>query len=214
MTTTALQRIESTAVQEIRGVDELARITGYKGLNRLTIIHDLVRIGICPFDPEGVQKYKDGVTGELNKKENSEFNLRWLRLCIWASLFLGVPIIAVGFLSDLSQTAPLLSIPTVVLCTILGSGCIDRSARIDMWRWELVEISRYSEKVPVNVVRLAAEIKLKLPDVGLYVDGLTKRRIITADPFLVISRGEALAHVAVWDEPSFDDVSIEREDEK
>ena len=104
----------------------------------------------------------------------------------------------------------------------------DLKAKYDKHKWFTVGMSwsffplyDYKQPVPMNVLSLAASIKESVPDCSLWVDALV-RRSETYDPFLVVSekckyslewgRDEKqikLYHVAVWDEPTFNDIALD-----
>jgi len=86
-------------------------------------------------------------------------------------------------------------------------------------------LENYSEPVPMSVLGLAATIKSKIPDCGLWVDALRRKEYwhFLNDPFLVVSEDKPqwskgwgfvmgntkCFHVAVWDEPTFNDIALD-----
>ena len=91
--------------------------------------------------------------------------------------------------------------------------------------WSFRPLAGYGQPVPMSVLGLAATIKSKLPDCGLWVDVLGRKKYweLLDDPFLVVSEAEPqytqhfgwlmeqgkFYHVAVWDEPTFNDIALD-----
>lgn len=81
--------------------------------------------------------------------------------------------------------------------------------------------AHYNDPIPLNVLDLAARLKDALPGCDFMVDALRlESRPAAGDPFLIVTqfdrhsagvkfdRGEKY-HLAVWDEPTFMDISME-----
>lgn len=78
-------------------------------------------------------------------------------------------------------------------------------------KWRTCSVNRFSEAIPISVLKLANDLQHYFGGVNLNIDYLSEddmevKYARTYDPFLMVraSRTSKWHHVAVWDEPTFE----------
>lgn len=195
--------------------EEAQRVLGYRPMEdpvgrqtRARAFHAmLTAAGVTPFTPESIRRYKRHMRRRASRA--------WWRY-LPALLMPGAAIF-----TALTVPHP---IPGLIIGALLGAipgGALTAMLLVDAPRfvWQQRGLSVYKLPVPASVLRTAIAVQRaadahKVP-ISLLVDSLVRENAPRArayDPFLVVSEGmfpldesgPISAHIAVWDEPTFE----------
>jgi hypothetical protein len=171
----------------------------------------LNQLGIRPFTMKSVEQYKKSKQRAANKY----FALLVTVLIVtWGLILFGkiIPdyIIDYAFRHNGMNPHFLPLVGLSVLTTTIAFGVsvvfmvFLSGINIDLTKeWCQFNLDGYRRPVPIDVLRMASEIKEVLPSATFYIDELVTRKMI--DPFLVVYNGNRNVgyYIAVWNEPTF-----------
>jgi len=161
-----------------------------------TLYDKLLAIGVEPFEPKAVDRYKRVRMGRF--------------LGQTMAIQLGVLVAAVLLLA-LAAHQPEDSARQFLdiiggAAMLIGGSAITWTAKNPLaWEWREMSLSMYDQPVPKDVLALALKVKAAIPSASFSVHELRKTRVVfDPDPFLVVNVDNAQAYIAVWDEATFD----------
>ena len=160
----------------------------------------LDELGVSPFTDESVERYKQAVLVEANKRIGKGRMLAVLSgIGVVIALICFGPALLGWFVSWKVGLGSLIGF--IAGCAICGAT--NGTAITEAAAWEVTPLVGYRSRVPKAVLRTAVALKRRLPQVELTVHELLQRERVL-DPFLAARLGETTYFVAVWDEPAFD----------
>jgi len=170
---------------------------------------ELIALGHAPFSAASVRRYKRFMV----LKANAKMILPW---ALGAAALIGVVVSSAYYLAHPSSPTDPQCFAT--LCAVFGLiGLIGTVIRVIYlltardYEWNSTPLPYYTRSVPQRALSVAVDIKEhSTRELAFNIEELKqKERPRIVDPFLVVSCGYSRFHVAVWDEPKFEE-QIER----
>ncbi|MEI6040202.1 MAG: hypothetical protein WCP93_02530 [Candidatus Berkelbacteria bacterium] len=214
--------------------EEAKQVLGYKGMAKqetsARLLRALTKIGFMPYTSESVdaymelkleEKYEDPIESGLMSKVTTAaqvcliLSAVGLFVCAFAASLHSYPAWASVLLScSLWTLGCLLSI--VIFNNFYGYIIDAKMEEMQLWKWQFVDLCKFKEPVPKEVVMLAIELKKQIPYAHFEVCELIKPKVLIVqksefsfftqkvqdDPFLVITdkKYNTSYFIAVWDE--------------
>ena len=187
---------------------KVSKLLGYNMLGFTRNVKELgmalKELGIQPFDPSSVNKYKQTM---LKTKHRTK--VKWQRLGVGAlALAVFLPLawyrLALRPSSWFESLVWLLAVASMVAAGVFLVHSSDFRATN---AWERTTLSSYSGNVPEFALMRAVEIKERVPAAYFNVEYLTHTESyipFTVDPFLIVILGNESYYIDVWDEPQFE----------
>ena len=182
---------------------------------RQEIMAALSKIGVRPFTPESVQKYKDKIARRLfwsNLPRQSIAVLAVLGLLVGGvGTLLACLGIGIGFLLGVSTTSTIAWVMVALpVFFFIGVGCAALADNINIirgrWSQEGVDYMTLSD-VPDFALQTAIDLDRCCPGCDIYIEEYQEHKE-TLDPFLAVyvvteGKGEWI-HLEVWNEVGFE----------
>ncbi len=160
----------------------------------------LDELGVSPFTDESVERYKHAAVADAGSeiaKGKALLAVSWIGATL--SLVCFGPALLGWFVSWKVGLASLIGL----IAGLVMVGSVAGTTVKEQASWNVTPLLGYGSQVPKDVLRLAVQLKKRLPSVELMVHELVQSERVL-DPFLAARLGKTTYFVAVWDEPKFE----------
>jgi hypothetical protein len=182
---------------------------GYKPLADKLLLSEeaatLSRIGLMPFTPESVVKYKVETAAKASTPDSTiAFGIFGCFLAIGACSLIGFFVCAILMISSIADRESVYMCLLTMFGSLVGAIMTVICTPTKEAYWHLVKIDDYDDEIPAFVLQTALDIRKDHPAAALFVDRLVVEQK-TFDPFLVVQFDidRPKHYIEVWAEPGF-----------
>lgn len=194
------------AANEVLGYHALSHEieSQYAAQQTNSLLINLLTLGIHPFTPRSVEKYKTALTKRTSYSARGAAKVAWAFLLFGLSLIAGSIAMAVMYNPNFAWLVGpgfLCAVASGVVLFDIYESAFGRSVE-----WKRFSMRGYKHPIPKSVVQMAVTIAQTIEGVSLEIEEMVVTQAPKAlfDPFLIVTQGKEKYYVAVWGEKDFE----------